>query len=809
MNFPRVFLRPSLRRAAFLSALLASLMGAAVLLYAIGELDRLQSLLSIALISGLLLSMATLFYSHFRIRKPLARISRMCDRIADGDLSVRLRLDRQDEFRCLGERFNRMVDALQALREEQALAERAVRDSELRHRTLWEVSADAMVMVDAHGVIGYANPAVADVFGFEPHELQGRSLTVLLPDHVHEPLLLGFSHYIKSGGQHRSRNGIELSAVHQSGRRIPVEVFFAHMKLSGGDLFVGSFRDISQRVEAQANLQIQDRAIESAADGIMITDVRVAEHPIIYANPALERITGYCSAELLGRGGRIFLGEDVDQIEVNELRRMFLEHREGATQLRGRRKDGESYWIDLSVAPVRNAKSEITHYISIMRDVTERKQQENALLRSANYDLLTGLPNRSLFYDRLSQILARGERHQRDAAVMFIDLDHFKLVNDSLGHDHGDQLLAAVAAKLKICLREGDTVARWGGDEFVILLADLGSRDDIAIVAGRVQEGLGESITLGEQEVYCTASIGVSVFPDDGNTTEALLKHADLAMYRAKSQGRNTWSLYADDMQQGVDRRFSLETQLRKAIEKDELFLNFQPQIELSSGRVIGVEALVRWQHPELGLVSPSFFIPVAEESGMMAAIGEWVLHAACAEAKRWQTLGLMNIRVAVNISPCQFAQNDLAERIVSVLDHHGLQAGDIELEITESIVMCNPSKTVDTLRHLKALGIHVALDDFGTGHSSLAYFKNFPLNRLKIDKSFIQDETIVRAVIQMSISYGIQIVAEGVEDEATAQMLYRLGCDVVQGFHYSYPLSADELVEFLQRPPKTVAAPL
>jgi diguanylate cyclase (GGDEF)-like protein len=392
-----------------------------------------------------------------------------------------------------------------------------------------------------------------------------------------------------------------------------------------------------------------------------------------------------------------------------------------------------------------------------------------------------------------------GERHRRDAAVMFIDLDRFKLINDSLGHAHGDQLLVAVAGKLKACMREGDTVARWGGDEFVILLVDLDSREDIAVVAQRVLASLGESIILDGQEIYCTASIGASVFPDDGNTAEVLLKHADLAMYRSKSQGRNAWRFYTQDMQQGVDRRFSLENQLRRAIDKNEFSLNFQPQIELASGHVIGAEALIRWQHPELGLVPPSLFIPVAEDSGMMDTIGEWVLHMACAEEKRWQTMGLTGICVAVNISPCQFAQHDLAERIVSALDANGLQACDIELEITEGLVMRNPVKTVDTLRQLNALGIRAALDDFGTGHSSLAYFKNFPVSRLKIDKSFVQDETIVRAVIQMAISYGIQIVAEGVEDEATAQMLYRLGCDVVQGYYYSKPLSADQFVAFAQ----------
>lgn len=597
--------------------------------------------------------------------------------------------------------------------------------------------------------------------------------------------------------------------LHKSGREVPVELSFAHAMLSGENWFVGFFRDIAPRLAAEADLRLRDRAIQSTSEGVMISDSLAPGHPIIFINPALERITGYSAEEVIGGSGRIFLDENPDMGEVKALTLLLRERREGTVLLRGRRKDKTLMWIELSVAPVRNAKQEVSHYVSVFKDVTERKQQEEALLRSANYDSLTGLPNRSLLYDRLNQAIVARARQHRETGVLFVDLDHFKVVNDSLGHDVGDKLLVQVAEKLKACLRDEDSVARWGGDEFVILLTEMDHPGDIVLVAQRILSSLQTPFLLDSHEIYCNASIGGSVFPKDGDTPDALLQHADIAMYRAKEQGRNTYRLYAQEMQQSIDRRLALETQLRKAIDNGELLLHFQPQIALDSGRVIGAEALVRWRHPEFGMVSPALFIPLAEESSLIVSIGDWVLHGACAEVRRWREMGFTDVGVAINFSARQFMQPDLPGRVTHVLECHGVRPEEIEVEITESLVMGQPTKTIETLRQLRDLGIRAALDDFGTGYSSLAYLKSFPVSRLKIDKSFVQDEAIVRAVIQLALSYQLETVAEGVEDEATLQMLRRLGCDIVQGYYYSRPLPADEFVAFLQAQQATAGAPM
>ncbi|QDX82720.1 hypothetical protein B9N43_16635 [Denitratisoma sp. DHT3] len=761
--------------------------------------DRVRLLLPITLVLGLLMSIWTYLYIHWRILKPLALIGQMSDRLAQGDLSVRVTEYRADEFGRLIERMNHNADTIQSLSIAHAEAEQAIRDSELRSRTVWEVSTDAILMIDAEGTIHYTNPAVIDVFGYRTDEVRGQNIALLQPARLREAHKQGFAHYIKTGKRRLNWAGIEMAVLHKSGREVPVELSFAHVSLSGEDWFVGFFRDISARLAAEADLRLRDRAIQATSEGVMITDSRAPGHPIIYVNPALERITGYSADEVIGGSGRVFLGERPDLSEIKELVLLLRERREGTVLIRGRRKNRTLLWIELSVAPVRNAQGEVTHYVSIFMDVTERKRQEEALLRSVNYDSLTGLPNRTLLYDRLHQAIVATARHLRETGVLFIDLDHFKVVNDSLGHDIGDKLLVQVTERLKGCLRENDTLARWGGDEFIILLAEMEHSEDIVLIAQRVLDSLHAPFILDDQEVYCGASIGGSVFPRDGSNPDALLQHADIAMYRAKEQGRNIYRLYAQEMQESIDRRLSLEGQLRKAVDNGELLLHYQPQIELISGRVIGAEALLRWRHPELGMVSPALFIPLAEESNLIVSIGDWVLHTACAEVRRWREMGFADVGVAVNLSARQFMQPDLSARVMDVLACHGVRPEELEVEITESLVMGNPTKTIEVLRQLQEIGVRAALDDFGTGYSSLAYLKKFPVSRLKIDKSFVQDEAIVRAVIQLAFSYGLETVAEGVEDESTLNLLQRLGCDIVQGYFYSRPLPADDFVGFLR----------
>jgi len=453
------------------------------------------------------------------------------------------------------------------------------------------------------------------------------------------------------------------------------------------------------------------------------------------------------------------------------------------------------------VAFAQNVGSQLGQFIA-------RKQAESNLTFFANHDALTSLPNRFMFNERLTQALARAQRQDTMVAVMFLDLDRFKVINDTLGHDAGDRLLIELATQLRGCLRENDTIARQGGDEFVVLVEDINDPNQVTGVAQKILETVAEAHVLGGQELHITASIGISVYPNEGADVQALLKNADIAMYRAKEQGKNNFQFYSAEMNQHTFERLALETSLRRAIEREEFLLHYQPKVDLRSGRITGVEALVRWRHPELGMVSPAQFIPLAEETGLIAPIGDWVLRTACVEARRWVAAGISEITVAVNLSARQFAREDLAENIKSVLLESGLEARFLEIEITESTVMHNAKSAAGILQQLKDLGIRVAIDDFGTGYSSLGYLKRFPIDSVKVDRSFIldiphdnDDVAITRAVIAMAHSLRLKVIAEGVETEDQYQFLRNHDCDEMQGYYFSQPLDAAALLQLLSGP--------
>ena len=433
-----------------------------------------------------------------------------------------------------------------------------------------------------------------------------------------------------------------------------------------------------------------------------------------------------------------------------------------------------------------------------------RKRAEERLSYLAHHDALTNLPNRMLFIDRLGQALSRAPWHKRLAAVLFLDLDHFKRINDTLGHTMGDLLLKEVAKRLAQCSRQGDTVARMGGDEFTIILADIAHAQDVPKVAQKIIDIFSKRFVVGDHEIFITTSVGISLYPDDGEDPEALLKNADAAMYRAKEIGRNTYQYFSIDMNTKASERLALETDLRHALEREEFLVHYQPQVDLNTGQIIGMEALVRWQHPDLGLVPPAKFIPLAEDTGLIAPIGEWVLRTACAQNKAWQTAGLPPIRVGVNLSARQFQCQNLVEMIVRILKETGLDPTYLELELTESVLMQNTEAIIATLCELDAMGINISIDDFGTGYSSLSYLKRFPINRLKIDQSFVRDITtdpddaaIVTAIITLAHSLKLKVIAEAVETEEQLAFLRSLNCDEMQGYLFSRPLPMDEATKF------------
>ncbi len=575
---------------------------------------------------------------------------------------------------------------------------------------------------------------------------------------------------------------------------------------SGWLLYLLVHRTLSAMATAEADLRLRDRAIESSVNAICITDNRASDNPIVYVNPAFERITGYPSAEALGRNARFLQGTDIAQPELITIRAAIHDGRPCHVVLRNYRKDGSMYWNELNIAPVRDEAGAVTHYIGVHSDITGAKQHQDELAHQANHDALTGLPNRNLLWDRIGHACARAQRFGNVATVAFLDLDNFKLVNDSLGHSRGDQLLRAVATRLESSLRAMDTVARLGGDEFVLVLSDQQSEQWVSAEMKRIIDAFSEPFSVEGRDVFITASIGVALYPQDSKDAETLLKSAELAMYRAKDSGRNTYQLYTAELQTRVTERLALENKLRRALEHGEFSLHFQPQIELAGQRVIGCEALLRWNQPELGMVSPAKFIPLAEETGLIVPIGEWVVRTACAQNKAWQQAGLAPITVAVNISARQFREKSLLQVIQNILEQTGLEPKWLELEVTESVIMHDAQHVIAALQAFHDMGVTLSVDDFGTGYSSLSYLKRFPVDRLKIDQSFVRDigtdaddAAIVQAVINLGHSMNLRVIAEGVETEEQLAFLRRHSCDEVQGYLFGKPMPAEELGRLLQ----------
>lgn len=471
------------------------------------------------------------------------------------------------------------------------------------------------------------------------------------------------------------------------------------------------------------------------------------------------------------------------------------------------KKSGEVIHVLLSAIAEFDAEGKITRSLAVLIDITERKQAEKEIQKLAYYDTLTGLPNRTLFQDRLSQALAQARREERKVGVLFLDLDRFKAINDTLGHVAGDMLLKYVARRLQGCVRQSDTVARLGGDEFVVILPGIHTEADLTAFAKKILEALSRPVRLGEKKFFTTASIGISVFPDDASDVDILIRNADIAMYAAKDRGKNTYQFFSTEMNAKVVEKLGLENRLRLALKREELILAYQPQMDLKNDRISGLEVLLRWQHPEAGLIPPGSFIRVAEETGLIIPIGEWVLHTACTQAKLWQDAGFPSLRVGVNISSRQFDQPDFIDMVDRVLQQTGFDPRNLELELTESIVMENVPETIMTLTDLKVRGIHLAIDDFGTGYSSLSYLKHFPFDRLKIAQEFVrdisidpEDAAIVEAITGMAKSLGLEVIAEGVERQDQLDFLRDRQCNDMQGHFFARPMSAADFTIMLKK---------
>ncbi len=554
--------------------------------------------------------------------------------------------------------------------------------------------------------------------------------------------------------------------------------------------------DIAKRMQTEAELRLYASVFQNSGEAIVITD---HNNCILAVNAAFSRSTGYSLEDVRGKNPRIL---SAGQTPIEIYKDMWDElNTKGFWQgeLWDKPKVGAIYpkWTSISV--VRDLAGAVTHYIASFIDITERKAAQDRILRLAHHDHLTGLLNRLSLQERLAQALASAKRESRALAVMFIDMDHFKAINDSLGHAVGDELLMEVAQRLRAGVRESDIVSRLGGDEFVLVLTEVGTTTAVARLADKLLQSLGEAYRVREHTLHSTPSIGVAIAPDDGTDGETLLKNADAAMYHAKSHGRNNVQFFTQAMNQEAMERLRIDHELRLALEQGQFELHYQPKLEGNAlvghqkRRVVGVEALVRWRHPEHGLVAPGKFIPVAEETGLILPLGEWVLNEACRQLRAWHDAGVQDVAMAVNLSAHQLREPSLLNTVSQILKRHGLNGADLELEITESVMMNDPQASIGTLSALRELGIKLSIDDFGTGYSSLSYLKLLPIHTLKLDQSFVRDiETdandvaICTATIALAHSLHLEVVAEGVETRAHCDFLLGQNCDILQGYHFT-----------------------
>jgi diguanylate cyclase (GGDEF)-like protein/PAS domain S-box-containing protein len=681
-------------------------------------------------------------------------------------------------------------------------AEQALRKSEVRLRQLIASTLDAAISVDrALNVIEW-NRQAEETFGVSARDVIGRPLPAML--------------FESSDFENFRGQRYETTARRANGHVFPAEVMIAAAGSGDGLTYTAFIRDISERKTAQLALEEREKRfrtiVEKSWSGVVLLD---ANTNFSFTGSSTQHLIGYDEHELLGHS--IF--DFVHPRDAAGARQVFDDilvspNKEASGELRFRHKNGEWIWLEGFGQNLLQEPS-VGAIVINYRDVSQRKETEKQLEYRAYYDSLTSLPNRLLFRDRLVNSLAHAHRNRVGLAVMYLDVDHFKLVNDGLGHNFGDRLLADIAHRLQGALRASDTISRIGGDEFSILLPEVTNAEAVAGVARKILDSLAKPFSVDGHDLFVTASIGISCFPADGDDVETLLKCADAAMYRAKELGRNQAQLFTASMNERYVRRLALEQHLHHAIERDQLELWYQPIYDRARRRVVSVEALLRWRDPNRGLVQPSEFITLAEETGLIVPIGEWALRTACLQLREWHDQGIATLRMAVNISAVQLQQRGLVEVVRASLAASGLAPEMLQLEITESTAMQNLELTVNVLEELRAMGVSVAVDDFGTGQSSLIYLKHFPIDIVKIDKEFLREVTtndtaaaIVSYVINLAHTLQLRVVAEGVESEEQYTFLKHYGCDLIQGYLFSPPLPAADVFPFLQRTllrPKTL----
>lgn len=672
---------------------------------------------------------------------------------------------------------------------------------ELGSKSVWlnmllESSIDGIHLMDLDGNLTDFSPSFLEMLGYDKEEARHLNMKdwdiKFSPDDIQEHLQ----------SLHDTPLTIETIHRRKDNTLLNVEITTKSIILDGKYYIYASSRDISQRKKNENELQKLSQAIEQSPNSIVITNL---EGDIEYVNTAFTKTTGYSNEEAIGENARLLQSGKTPRITYETMWKQLIQGKNWNGEFINRRKDQTEYIEAIKTSPIFNSDGEITHYMAINEDITEQKKNEERIYRLANFDVLTSLPNRHRLEEQTAYAISLAKRQHGKLALLFLDIDHFKNINDSLGHSIGDFLLIELSKRFRSVLRKEDMVSRLGGDEFIFMLPNTDIKG-VTYVARKLLMIISKPIIIQQNELIVTASIGIALYPADGTNYESLSKNADAAMYRAKQEGRNHFCFFTEAMQERSIRNFELTNALHHALQRKELYLVYQPQISLDNNRIIGVEALLRWNHPEYGNILPDEFITLAEESGLILPIGEWVLYTAVQQAKDWIERGLSPLIMAVNLSAVQFRHPRLPYLVGKILDNIGLPSKYLELELTEAVTMNSPEVASRTMDELHARGVNMSIDDFGTGYSSLSYLKKFKVSKLKIDQSFIEDihtdsedQAIVNAIISMAHSLGLKTIAEGVETAQQIHYLKEQGCDEIQGYYYSEPLLAEEFEQFIK----------
>ena len=691
---------------------------------------------------------------------------------------------------------------------ERKQAEQLLAASEAFHRAVFDAAPDAILISDEHGIITQVNQYAEHLLGYPNGELPGRPIEILVPERLRGKHKMLYAMFVTEPGPRPMGTGREVRAVRKDGGEFDVEISLSPIQTQHGLRIASVLCDITQRKQTEAELRIAAAAFESH-EAMVITDPNAV---ILRINKTFTESTGYSAEEAVGHKMSVLKSGLHDADFYAAMWECIMRTGTWQGEIWDRRKNGEIYPKWLTITAVTDSAGAVTHFVGTHIDITERKAAEDEIKQLAFYDPLTRLPNRRLLLNLLQQANANSARNGMYGAVMFIDLDNFKTLNDTLGHDKGDLLLQQVATRLSACVRECDTVARLGGDEFVIMLENLSQKSheaavQVEIVGEKILAALNQPYHLAGRKHHSTPSIGITLFNNRDRSIDELLKQADIAMYQSKAAGRNTLQFFDQTMQTSLTERASLERNLHRGLQKKQFLLYYQPQID-REGRISGAEALLRWQHSRLGMVSPAEFIPVAEETGMILALGHWVLESACAQLASWAARReTVHLELAVNVSAHQFRQADFVDQVLAVLDRTGADPRKLKMELTESLLVSNVEDIITKMSALKAKGVGFSLDDFGTGYSSLYYLKQLPLDQLKIDQSFIRDilidlndAAIAKMIIALAGSMNLSVIAEGVETEAQRDFLADHGCHAYQGYLFSRPLALKGFEAFVKQ---------